>query len=834
MGESNIFFATNTYNYGDEYTGEAVNRFNERKGNMTFFRQVMDYDALKKLKNHPKMGGSTNSDYYIYHIDQVHILDPNFSLVMVGSRESDPEIEADNQLKDKEYGYLENNNYHPLLEEIIIDDKELSYSDEMLGKWLQSGQGLEEKTENPFGLFIKQKISQDHSSGTVKPEEAGLEDVEDTDPYYYLYGELAGQEKKSIGDLDKAKIYEEKYGSIFRAFSEVPQEEIIQAPVNQKSFVNAGPGTGKTYTLMKKITYMVDTLGADPEEILVLCFTNAAVNEIKARIKKFGEEEDDRSFINIDVRTFHSFSWLLISQANEAFHDRSEYQYVDISKLNYDQSIRIATRIIKRYGEEVFGNVQHLIVDEIQDLTNERALLVMAMVRECIKHNVGITVLGDSCQAIYDYSDDETLFDLKSDRFYKYMFSEFFDCGKFYKLEHNHRQNNRLIDITSPLRKTILDGKKTPVRDSVIKMVNSVSDLVSGALSVKASRSQLDMLMSEGTVCLMCRNNAQVLATSSNLRKRGISHIVNAYNETEYYAGWIGKVFGQFSKNIIDFDEFVKLSYPVLTEIDPEEIWKRLQAFIGSANNVLRVSDILSVIAKSQVDDPAFRNIRRGNLIVSNIHKAKGREYDTVILEEKFVNSLINEYSSVRNVYQYTESAKTFQYMEEAKTLYVAVTRPRKNLFINSLASANVSLKRIITGRKRWVRGDGTRLKLVEVRALSDADILSFADLDIQSYIMKNVYEGDEINLVMDMTADAITYDIVHLSNKGRERIIGKTTVEFVEDIEAIITPHGSPYPKRITDLYVSGIHSYIASDYQSVWCWVDFCGLGDALSDVY
>ena len=66
------------------------------------------------------------------------------------------------------------------------------------------------------------------------------------------------------------------------------------------------------------------------------------------------------------------------------------------------------------------------------------------------------------------------------------------------------------------------------------------------------------------------------------------------------------------------------------------------------------------------------------------------------------------------------------------------------------------------------------------------------------------------------------------------ERRIGKTTDEFIEDIDAIISPYDSPWPKRITDLYVSGIHSQISPDYNSVWCWVDFCGLGNALSDVY
>lgn len=824
MEESNIFFATNTYKYGDKYTGQTKNKFNESKGDVAFFRKVMDYDALKKLKSHPKMGGSTNSNYYVANRSQLDVLNPNFMSVMLAPRQIDPVIEAENKAKDREYGYPAQNNYYPLIEEIIIDDSELGYADEMLGKWLQSDQGLEGTSGDPIGIYIKQKVIKDTSSGTVRPEESGFEDIDDTDPYYYIYEKAAGKTKKSIGGLDKAKLYEEKYGSIFRIFSEVFQKEIVQAPIEQYSFVNAGPGTGKTYTLMEKIIYMIDTLKADPENLLVLCFTNAAVNEIKARIKKYAETEGGRTFINVDVRTFHSFSWLLISLANEMFCDRPNYHYIDISRLNYDQSIRKATSIIKSFGDEVFGFVNHLIIDEIQDLTNERASLVITMVQECMKNGVGITVFGDSCQAIYDYSDENAAFVMKSDRFYKYMFSEFFDCGKFYKLEKNHRQNDWLIELTVPLRHMILEGKKEVVRQSVIKMKSEVSELIGGPASVKMSPSQIDEMLENGTVCFMCRNNAQVLATSANLRKRGIRHIVNAYKEFEYLSAWIGKVFGLFTKSIVTYEEFEKRLNAVTNEIRPSDIWKRLQDVIGSKNNVLKITDILAAVAKSKVDDPVFRNIPRGNLIVSNIHKSKGREYDTVIVERKFVNRLIHESTSIKSVQQY---------LEEAKTLYVAVTRPKNRLYFNNLAATDVSFKKIRTGRKRWVRGDGSNLKLIEIRALSDADIESFNMPDIQSYVIKHVFEGDEINLVMNNHAQNITYDIVHVSENG-ERKIGKTSNQLTEDIDAIISPYESPWPKRITDLYVSGVHSQISLDFQSVWCWVDFCGLGNALTDVY
>ena len=103
MEKSNIFYATNTFNYGGPYTGDAKNKFNETKGDATFFRQVMDYDALIKLRNFPKMRGTLNSNYYTAHISQVRVLDPNFASVMLSSRKIDPVIEERNKKLDAEY-----------------------------------------------------------------------------------------------------------------------------------------------------------------------------------------------------------------------------------------------------------------------------------------------------------------------------------------------------------------------------------------------------------------------------------------------------------------------------------------------------------------------------------------------------------------------------------------------------------------------------------------------------------------------------------------------------------------------------------------------------------
>ena len=63
--------------------------------------------------------------------------------------------------------------------------------------------------------------------------------------------------------------------------------------------VIAGAGAGKTTTVAAKVKYLVDKKGVDPSQILVVSFTNKAVNELKEKIQGALE-------IVCPIATFHS------------------------------------------------------------------------------------------------------------------------------------------------------------------------------------------------------------------------------------------------------------------------------------------------------------------------------------------------------------------------------------------------------------------------------------------------------------------------------------------------------------------------------------------------
>lgn len=63
--------------------------------------------------------------------------------------------------------------------------------------------------------------------------------------------------------------------------------------------VVAGAGAGKTTTVAAKVKYLVEKKQIDPSQILIISFTNKAVNELKDKIQK-------KLQINCPIATFHS------------------------------------------------------------------------------------------------------------------------------------------------------------------------------------------------------------------------------------------------------------------------------------------------------------------------------------------------------------------------------------------------------------------------------------------------------------------------------------------------------------------------------------------------
>lgn len=94
----------------------------------------------------------------------------------------------------------------------------------------------------------------------------------------------------------------------------------------QPVLVEAGPGTGKTRTLVRRVIHLVGERGVPPEHLLVLTFSNEAAEELSVRLERsLGTERA----AEILISTFHGLGVLLLHRFGHLVSLGSELAVLD-------------------------------------------------------------------------------------------------------------------------------------------------------------------------------------------------------------------------------------------------------------------------------------------------------------------------------------------------------------------------------------------------------------------------------------------------------------------------------------------------------------------------
>lgn len=111
------------------------------------------------------------------------------------------------------------------------------------------------------------------------------------------------------------------------------QKEAIQTTEGPLLMI-AGPGTGKTFTLVKRISYLVRAKGVKLKEIMVVSFTEKAAKELLTRISN--ELVDLNLNINeMYIGTFHSVCLRLIKDYSSQAVGHTDYRMLDAFEQTY-------------------------------------------------------------------------------------------------------------------------------------------------------------------------------------------------------------------------------------------------------------------------------------------------------------------------------------------------------------------------------------------------------------------------------------------------------------------------------------------------------------------
>jgi hypothetical protein len=417
------------------------------------------------------------------------------------------------------------------------------------------------------------------------------------------------------------------------------QQAAIGAPVGAATLVLAGPGTGKTFALVRR----VEQLLATHQRPLVLSFTRAVVRELHTRLS--AAERTDARYLH--PVTFDSFATRLLSSVPElAGWQRWETR-------SYDGRIAAATAaldVLPAARAWVTARFDHIVVDEVQDLVGRRGRLVLSLLALVPQ----FTLLGDPAQGIYGWQEDTE--GLTADGFLDAVRDRHAATLTQFHLTKNHRALNdeirNLADFRPELMNLELAGaQRQPLRQKLL----SAEPL--GTLDAAVHL----LPLYRGRTAVLCRTNVEALIVSEALFAANVDHVLRRSATDRMVAPWLaelvrGRKGAVARRTFLDRYEQSTLR----DDMSPEDAWALLTRISGDDDRV-PLDRLADAIRDGRMPDELQAGPDAG-IVVSTIHRAKGLEFDSVAVVQP------PEWRAV------TDPA------EEARVLFVAMTRTRSGL----------------------------------------------------------------------------------------------------------------------------------------------------------
>jgi superfamily I DNA/RNA helicase len=110
--------------------------------------------------------------------------------------------------------------------------------------------------------------------------------------------------------------------------------------------VLAGPGTGKTYQLAKRIQFLTSDLNASADEIAVITFTQEAAKSMRWKLREDGKPEFVPEEKRPNISTMHSLGHAIIEDNLRRVGLRKDFQVVErdeIKKILFMDAARSLT-----------------------------------------------------------------------------------------------------------------------------------------------------------------------------------------------------------------------------------------------------------------------------------------------------------------------------------------------------------------------------------------------------------------------------------------------------------------------------------------------------------
>ncbi|MCC5934504.1 MAG: RecQ family ATP-dependent DNA helicase [Balneolales bacterium] len=435
-----------------------------------------------------------------------------------------------------------------------------------------------------------------------------------------------------------------KFKKLFGALSP-RQLSIVKEQTHPYVAVAAGPGSGKTRVLVHKLAALLLTEDVKQDQLLMLTFSRAAALEFKMRLR----ELIGNAAHFVKITTFHSYCFELSGRLGNL--EKAD-------KVIPETVAKIKSGEIER--SQITKSV--LVIDEAQDMDENEFALIKALMQA--NEEMRVVAVGDDDQNIYAFRG--------SDSRYFAKFWHHRERTAQFEMTENYRSAAIITRFGNRFVRTISQRMKTTPIHSKVDF--------SGELHCTRYRpgSRLILPVSEavwqngisGTTAVLTRTNEEALLLNSLLRRKGLpSRLIQSnegfslysLREIRFFVEALQPEEGIFTITAEEWEEAIrktKLTFSGSTQL--ETCLQVLGSFRNSSGKTLYRNDLIQHLKESQLDD--YLQQREGSVLVSTMHKAKGREFDTVyVLFERAVPSDD----------------------EERRLLYVAFTRARKKLYLH-------------------------------------------------------------------------------------------------------------------------------------------------------
>ena len=554
--------------------------------------------------------------------------------------------------------------------------------------------------------FYKQKIQQIHIVGEyanlmVRDYDAALQYVQDyfqMDYHCFISKYFKGNRETEI----ERNVTPSKYKKLFGILSK-RQKEIIDDHESRCIVVAAGPGSGKTRVLVHKLASLLLLEDVKHEQLLMLTFSRAAATEFKQRLMQL----IGNAAHFVEIKTFHSYCFDLLGRVG-----------------NLDEAgdvVKQAAEMINN-GEVEPNRISKtvLVIDEAQDMSKDDYALVSALMKA--NEEMRVIAVGDDDQNIYEFrgSNSQYLYELTQT-----------EHSRFIEMTENYRSLRHIVDAANDFARNIRQRiKSTPIismsqEDGEVRIVKhpyeiqekkvymyqpilkDVTRLLGSNTSKEADASSRKK---NETISILTQTNEEAVIMLALLHSHGIkAKLVQSMDGLRF---WNLAEVRYFLKKI---DQGIK---ETKTPIIPNDIWeaakqqtfqkyatsqalpylhRSLQIF-EQTNRAKYYSDLREFVFESSVED--FCDISKSDIVVSTIHKAKGHEFDHVLMlithPEHPTDDILRRYyvgmTRAKRTLTIHTNGNLFDSLKSAQHLYDAQAYHEPNEIVLQLSHKDVNL----------------------------------------------------------------------------------------------------------------------------------------------